>query len=228
MAKINEELRTLEIFEIEVLQLLNKQKVLDQLYFGGGTMLRLCHNLNRYSTDLDFWIKPHSDPDKIFIEMKAVFSQEYILIDNQNKHFTLVFQLKSSRTKRSLKVEIRKEQYDFEWERKIAFSTFTTIQVQVRGLTLAQMMKNKISALISRKVIRDCFDIDFLHKRGIQLPKEKEQLRSMLGIIQGFNEKDFKVTLGSLLDMEEREFYNETKFTFLEQEITARINTINE
>lgn len=228
MAKINEELRTLEIFEIEILELLHKRKVLDQLYFGGGTMLRLCHNLNRYSTDLDFWIKPDSDPDKIFIAMKDIFSEENILIDNQNKHFMLVFQLKSSRTKRSLKIEIRKEQTDFEWERKIAFSTYTTIQVQVRGLTLAQMMKNKVSALVSRKVIRDCFDIDFLHKRGIQLPKEKEQLRSMLGIIQGFKEKDFKVTLGSLLNMEEREFYNETKFTFLEQEITARINTLNE
>lgn len=228
MAKINEELRTLEIFEIEVLQLLNKQKVLDQLYFGGGTMLRLCHNLNRYSTDLDFWLKPDVDSDKVFNNLKDNFSKEYVLIDSQNKHFTLVFQLKSPVSKRSLKVEMRKEQHDFEWERKIAFSTFTTTQVQLRGLTLAQMMKNKISALVSRKVIRDCFDIDFLHKRGIQLPKEKEQLRNMLGIIQGFNGKDFKVTLGSLLDMEEREFYSETKFTFLEQEITARINTINE
>ena len=30
-------------------------KLLDPLVFGGGTMLRLCHDLNRYSVDLDFW-----------------------------------------------------------------------------------------------------------------------------------------------------------------------------
>jgi len=96
------------------------------------------------------------------------------LIDNKNKHFSLVFQLKSSRIKRSLKIEIRKEQNDFESERKIAFSTFTTNQVQVRGLMLAQMMKNKITALVSQKAIRDAFDIEFLLKRGIQLPKVKE------------------------------------------------------
>lgn len=226
MAKINEELRTLEIFEIEILELLNKKKVLDQLYFGGGTMLRLCHNLNRYSTDLDFWIKPDSDPDKIFIAMKDILSQEYIMIDNQNKHFTLVFQLKSSRTKRSLKIEIRKEQTDVEWERKIAFSTFTTSQVQVRGLTLSQMMKNKITALVSRKAIRDGFDIEFLLKRGIQLPNVKEPLNSMLEVLNGFKEKDFKVMLGSLLDEEEREYYNERKFTLLQQEIIARLNSI--
>ncbi len=226
MAKFNEELRTLEIFEIEILELLHKRKVLDQLYFGGGTMLRLCHNLNRYSTDLDFWIKPDSDPDKIFNAMKDIFSQEYILIDNQNKHFTIVFQLKSSRTKRSLKIEIRKEQTDFEWERKIAFSTFTTSQVQVRGLTLSQMMRNKITALVSRKAIRDGFDIEFLLKRGIQLPKEKEQLNNVLEVLKGFKEKDFKVMLGSLLDEEEREYYNERKFTLLQQEIIARLNSI--
>jgi len=226
MAKINEELRALEIFEIEILGLLHKRKVLDQLYFGGGTMLRLCHNLNRYSTDLDFWIKPDSDPDKIFIAMKDILSQEYVLIDSQNKHFTMVFQLKSSRIKRSLKIEIRKEQTDFEWERKIAFSTFTTSQVQVRGLTLSQMMKNKITALVSRKVIRDGFDIEFLLKRGIQLPNVKEQLNTMLEVLKGFKEKDFKVMLGSLLDEEEREYYNVRKFILLQQEIIARLNSI--
>ena len=46
-----QDLQDLEIFEIEILHILNRIKVLDNLYFGGGTMLRLCHNLNRYSTD---------------------------------------------------------------------------------------------------------------------------------------------------------------------------------
>ncbi|MCK7512410.1 MAG: nucleotidyl transferase AbiEii/AbiGii toxin family protein [Desulfobacterales bacterium] len=44
-----------EAFEIEVLDKLNSAKLLDPLVFGGGTMLRLCHELNRYSVDLDFW-----------------------------------------------------------------------------------------------------------------------------------------------------------------------------
>jgi predicted nucleotidyltransferase component of viral defense system len=44
-----------EVFEIEVLDRLNSAKLLDPLVFGGGTMLRLCHELNRYSVDLDFW-----------------------------------------------------------------------------------------------------------------------------------------------------------------------------
>ena len=44
-----------EIFEIEVLDRMKSARLLDPLVFGGGSMLRLCHELNRYSIDLDFW-----------------------------------------------------------------------------------------------------------------------------------------------------------------------------
>ncbi len=224
MAEINQELRSLEILEIEVLEKLNSAKILENLYFGGGTMLRLCHNLNRYSTDLDFWLKPEKDYNKIFKSMQNNLSNNYEIVDSANKNFTLLFQLRSPKSKRTLKIEVRKEQTEFWWERKIAFSKFTVKQVQVLGLTLEQMMKNKIEALLSRKIIRDCFDIDFLFKRGIPLPIEKDKLKKVLVIIESFKERDFKVTLGSLLDPEEREFYNEIKFDVLRREVIAQLN----
>ncbi len=45
-----------EQFEIEVLDRLKSGKFLDVLIFTGGTMLRLCYGLNRYSLDLGFWL----------------------------------------------------------------------------------------------------------------------------------------------------------------------------
>jgi hypothetical protein len=42
-----------EIFEIEVLDLMKNARILGPLVFGGGSMLRLCHELNRYSVDLE-------------------------------------------------------------------------------------------------------------------------------------------------------------------------------
>ncbi len=45
-----------EQFELEVLDRLNSGRLLTNLIFGGGTMLRLCHGLDRYSVDLDFWV----------------------------------------------------------------------------------------------------------------------------------------------------------------------------
>lgn len=225
MAKINQELRNLEIFEIDLLDHLNTIRVIEKLFFGGGTMLRLCHNLNRYSTDLDFWLKPEINVDELFNNLLSSLSDKYEIIDSANKKFTLLFQLRSGVSKRSLKIEIRKNQKYFEWERKIAFSNYSTKQVQVLGLTLKQMMDNKIEALLSRKIIRDCFDIDFLFKRGVPLPSDKETLNNILKIIDSFGDKDFKVTLGSLLDEKERELYNQTKFDTLRTEVVGMINT---
>lgn len=221
-----QDLQDLEIFEIEVLEILSSIRVLDNLYFGGGTMLRLCHNLNRYSTDLDFWIDITLDSKSLFSKLKDEFKNRYKIIDAENKKYTLLFEIKSTIYKRNLKIEIRKEQIDFDWERKIAFSRFTTKQVTVKGLTLQQMMKNKIEAMLSRKIIRDCFDIEFLLMRGVELPTDKTKLLEIKEIIDSFKERDFKVTLGSILEEKERKFYLENRFKFLKEEINKKLITV--
>ncbi|MCL4547182.1 MAG: nucleotidyl transferase AbiEii/AbiGii toxin family protein [Bacteroidetes bacterium] len=220
-----QDLQNLEVFEIEVLEVLNSLKVLDKLYFGGGTMLRLCHNLNRYSTDLDFWLDINLDSKALYSKLQEAFQNRYKIVDAENKKYTLLFEIKSAVYKRNLKIEIRKEQTDFEWERKIAFSRFTNKQVTVKGLTLTQMMKNKIEAMLSRKIIRDCFDIEFLLMRGVELPADKTKLGEIKKIIESFKERDYKVTLGSILDEKERKFYLENRFKLLKEEINRKLIT---
>lgn len=217
-------LQNLEILEIETLELLNSIRVLEFLYFGGGTMLRLCHNLNRYSTDLDFWLDTSADSKSIYKSIYSSLSKNYKLTDSMNKRNTLLFEFKSSLVNRSLKIEIRKEQTNFDWEYKIAFSKFTTKQVMVKALTLSQMMQNKFEALLSRKIIRDAFDIEFLLMRGIELPDDKEKLQAAIQMINNFKEQDFKVTLGSILDEKDREYYLSNRFKFLKEEITKQLN----
>ncbi len=218
-------LQNLEKLEIEVLELLNSIKALDSLYFGGGTMLRLCHNLNRYSTDLDFWLDIKTDPKSSFTSIKKILTDNYKLVDSANKKFTLLYEIKVPSLNRSLKIEIRKEQQNFEWERKIAFSKFSNKQVLVKGLTLKQMLTNKIEALLSRQIIRDCFDIEFLLMRGVNLPADKDKLQKVLSIINNFKEQDYKVILGSILNEKDRKFYIQNKFSFLKEELTRNINS---
>lgn len=217
-------LQNLEIFEIEVIELLNSIKVLEYLYFGGGTMLRLCHNLNRYSTDLDFWLNVPSESKHIYQLIRKALIDNYKIIDAMNKRNILLFEIKSLSVSRSLKIEIRKEQKDFNWEYKIAFSRFTTKQVMVKALTLEQMMKNKFEALLSRKIIRDAFDIEFLLMRGIELSSDKDLLKAALQIINNFKEQDYKVKLGSILDEKDRKYYLTNKFKLLKEEITKQLN----
>lgn len=60
--------------------------------------------------------------------------------------------------------------------------------------------------------------------RGIELPSDKEKLQAALQIINNFKEQDFKVTLGSILDEKERNYYLKNRFKLLKEELTKNIN----
>ena len=84
-----------EIFEIETLDRMKSLKLLDSLVFGGGTMLRLCHELNRYSVDLDFWFVKPLDQDIYFKEMRKHFGKDYEITDAHIKFHTILLELRS-------------------------------------------------------------------------------------------------------------------------------------
>ena len=163
-------LRQHEEFEIEVLDKMNSAKLLEPLVFGGGSMLRLCHELNRYSVDLDFWFAKKISPHDYYDKIRRALVKDYEITDSQMKHYTLLFELRSALYPKRLKIEIRRERKDCDYQEKIAFSTFSTKQVVLKAHTLDQTMKNKIEAFLDRGEIRDCFDIEFLLRRGVELP----------------------------------------------------------
>ena len=110
----------------------------------------------------------------------------------------------------------------------IAFSKFATKQVALKAHTLNQTMKNKVNAFLDRGEIRDCFDIEFLLRRGIELPADigKEADR-LLKKIDGFKDRDFKVKLGSILEADVREYYVTQRFSYLKEKLSSAIsNTI--
>jgi predicted nucleotidyltransferase component of viral defense system len=160
-----------EVFQIEVLDKLNSAKLLDPLVFGGGTMLRLCHELNRYSVDLDFWFVRKTTQKVFFDKLLKILAQDYEITDAQIKHFTLLVEVRTGIYPKRLKIEIRREQKECDYQAKIAFSRFSTKQVLLTAHTLEQTMKNKIDALLDRGEIRDCFDIEFILRRGTALPE---------------------------------------------------------
>ena len=144
---------------------MNSIRALDPLVFGGGTMLRLCHELNRYSVDLDFWFIKNVAQHEYFEKIQREFKNDYEITDSQMKHHTILLELRSSLHPKRLKIEIRREVKDCDFQEKIAFSKFSTRQVLLKAHTLKQMMQNKIEAFLDRGEIRDCFDIEFLLRR---------------------------------------------------------------
>lgn len=212
-----------EIFEIEVLNRMKSAKLLDPLIFRWWNMLRLCHELPRYSVDLDFWFARTIPQRDFFDKGRGIFEKYYEIIDAQIKHFTLLFELRSGDYPKRLKIEIRRTIEDSDFEETIAFSSFTTIQVALRAHTLYQAMKNKVKAFLDRGEIRDCFDIDFLLRRGIEIPDyiDGKKAGMLLKKIDRFRDRDFKVQLGSILEPELREYYVTKRFTYLKGKLSA-------
>ena len=211
-----------EIFEIEVLDRMKSARALDPLVFGGGTMLRLCHELNRYSVDLDFWFLKKISHEDYFDTLSRAFEKQYEITDAQVKHYTLLFELRSRGYPKRLKIEIRRALEDCDFQETIAFSRFASRQVALKAHTLDQTMENKIAALLDRGEIRDGFDIEFLLRKGIDLPADiGSRSDQLLKTIEGFNERDFKVKLGSILDADFREYYVTQRFSYLKEKLSA-------
>ena len=211
-----------EIFEIEVLEKLKNARLLDPLVFGGGTMLRLCHELKRYSVDLDFWRIKDTAENILFEKMLDVLQQSYDVTDAQMKYFTILFEIRSGSFPKRLKIEIRKEISDWDFQEKIAYSKFSTKQVVLKAHTLEQTMKNKIAALLERSEVRDGFDIEFLLRQGIPLPDLSEADKSKITArLDNFKENDFKVKLGSVLESDIRTYYIDNQFSYLKQKLKA-------
>ncbi|MFZ0135285.1 MAG: nucleotidyl transferase AbiEii/AbiGii toxin family protein [Desulfobacterales bacterium] len=209
-------------FEIDVLDKLNSARLLVPLVFGGGTMLRLCHELNRYSVDLDFWFVKKSAQPAFFERMQTVLADDCEITDAYIKHFTMRAEVRSGTYPKRLKIEIRREQKASDFQTKVAFSFFSTRQVLLRAHTLDQTMKNKIDALLDRGEIRDCFDIEFMLRRGNRLPDLPAlEIESLMEKATGFRDRDFKVTLGSIVNSETRSYYVQNRFGYLVEKLKA-------
>jgi len=210
-----------EQFEMELLDRLNSQRFLDNLLFIGGTMLRLCYGLNRFSVDLDFYFYKKVEIKGFFKKLKKFFEGNYEIKDAYNKFNTLLFELKTKNYPRRLKIEIRKKILKVRTESSIAYSKFSNIQVLVKTPTLSDVMKMKADALISRNEIRDAFDMEFLYKKGIGID-ENQDFRKILKVIENFKKSDY-AKLGSLLESKERKYYTRENFKILKSVLVEKL-----
>jgi predicted nucleotidyltransferase component of viral defense system len=220
-----------ERFEMETLDEMRKARVLSSLVFGGGTMLRLCHQLPRYSVDLDFYVKnPKKDFDEQFKKLCTQFEKGGVEItDRHEKHFTYLIEIRKTGAPRRLKIEIRKEDHQAALtEPSLAFSSAAPdLQVSLISCSLEQMATNKIEALQQRKLARDAFDLEFLMRRGVNVLKglESTSLSELLKIVKGFTPKEIIHTLGTLLPPQERERLAKTSFSLLEGLLAQTISS---
>ena len=95
-------------------------------------------------------------------------------------------------------------------------------------VSLKDMMVLKIESFIQRKEIRDVFDIEFLSKKGIELPDAIETLKQISRAIDSLTKRDYTVKLGSLLEEEQRKYYISENFKILKLAIKDNLRSLDE
>ena len=209
-----------EALQMAILQWLGSNRFLSSLAFGGETMLRLCHELPRYSLDLEFSFFKQENYDGFYNRLYAALSLNHDVIDAQNGDRSIIVEVKRKRRMPKLKIAITKTMaFPGSTEEKIAFSPHFPIQILVRGFTLQQMLQNKIVSLLAHGKIRDAFDVEFFVRKGVDLNLPEVEKKKVLKKLKGFKKRDFDVKLGGILQPELRDYYRRQRFAYLEEKL---------
>jgi predicted nucleotidyltransferase component of viral defense system len=209
-----------EALQMAMLQWLGSKRFLASLAFGGETMLRLCHELPRYSLGLDFSFFKEESYDGFYNRLYTAFLKDHTISNAQNNNNSIVVEVEGKKGIPALKIEITKTTVSSgSTEEKIAFSPHFPRQILVRGFTLQQMLQNKIISLLTRGEIRDAFDVEFFVRKGVDLNLPEVEKEKVLKKLRGFKKRDFDMKLGGILQPELRDYYRRQRFSYLEEKL---------
>ena len=187
-----------ELLHYDILYVLGKTGLLDNLTFQGGTCLRLCYGANRYSEDLDFVVgAPITQElcDEVYDTLQRNIETRYGLPVRVTGIAPKARDDGIEVSKWQVTVDTRPEQSDVPSQRiKIELCSVPAhtrslqrVQSNYRGLpqgytqqlikceSLPEIYADKVKALITNRRFvryRDIWDLGWLHEQGVKLDGE--------------------------------------------------------
>lgn len=162
-----------KLYMAQILSLIFKDKDLcNVIAFKGGTSLMFFHNLNRFSTDLDFNLLDATKLDLVYDKVRAILTRFGTIDDEAKKLFGLVLVLNYGKGERMLKVEISIREYPNHYEMRSLAGT------DIRVMTMPDMFAHKLCAMGERLSPRDIFDVCFFLQNHTEINEEIVQLRT--------------------------------------------------
>ena len=162
-----------KFYMAQILSLIFKDKDLcNVLAFKGGTSLMFFHNLNRFSTDLDFNLL---DPDKlnlVYDKVRAILTRFGTIDDESKKLYDPVLVLIYGKGERMLKVEISVRQYPNHYEMRSLAGT------DIRVMVMPDMFAHKLCAMGERLSPRDIYDVWFFLQNHTEINEEIVRIRT--------------------------------------------------
>lgn len=174
-----------EYLQVKLISLIYSQKCSAEIFFVGGTSLRLLRNLDRFSEDLDFDLGsiPQEKIDHLMEFLVSRLTQEQIHVElyrNQTekrayyemKFPTLLYDLQiSTHQDEKLMIKFDFERYWQHKERDIVMLNRYGILSRVVTVSVHQLLTQKFVAYLNRKETqpRDIYDIVWLIGQGARI-----------------------------------------------------------
>lgn len=153
-----------------------------KIIFKGGTYLWFCHNIGRFSEDLDFTTQQNIDNNLIttIINNLNTYDVNCTVSEITNNAITLSFKLgiagplynNTNRSRCFLWIEISKrENIILEPQTYDIYTPYYKLQTKlIRGMDLNEVFSEKVRAIQTRDKARDVYDLYFLILKNNILP----------------------------------------------------------
>lgn len=176
-----------EYFQHLFLSYFYQQPKSANIYFKGGTALRILHNSPRFSEDLDF--------NSAFINFKGI---EDLLVDTlaQMEKENMVFSLKEAKKTTGgflgavsfeafeqpveIRIEVSLREADKKGETVAITGNDYVPPYNLIAVTEKELIAGKMRALLDRKKPRDFYDLYFILRKQLPIPGKKTVLAKAL------------------------------------------------
>lgn len=167
------------------------QKLTDQVYFKGGTALRMIYNSPRFSEDLDFsssLTDIHALEDAV-VGALAEIARENVGVDiaeakTTSGGYLAILTFRGDDAEVAVQLEISLREGEKRGEAVTIVSDFIPAYT-ILALARDQLIDEKIRALLSRKKARDFYDLYFLLRANLLPPGKRDALPLALETVRG-------------------------------------------
>jgi hypothetical protein len=181
-----------------------QQSLTDQVYFKGGTALRVIYNSPRFSEDLDFsasLMDVHSLEDAV-VGALAEIARENVGVDIAESKTTsggylAIITFGGGDTPVAVQLEVSLQEGEKRGEAVTIVSDFVPAYT-ILALARDQLIDERIRALLTRKKARDFYDLYFLLRANLLPPGKRDVLPQALETVRMSN-MDFERELKEFL-----------------------------